>query len=247
MEDDFQIDLPDRYITPYYSLNGTDWVELQAGEQTPAINTGDKIYVKGNLEKGMNGVGSFSTEQRFNLSGNCMSLIFGDEAEGKTDLTGYNGCFYYLFQDCTGLEHVSPNFLPATTLANKCYGNMFAGCTSLVTIPELPAITLAEGCYDSMFKGCISLMSAPELPATTLINSCYANMFNNCSSLNYIKALFLDEPTYYNSLSATYSWVRNVSPTGTFVMSKDATWNPEDYKGVRGEYGIPKGWNVEFV
>jgi hypothetical protein len=33
-------------------------------------------------------------------------------------------------------------------------------------------------------------------------------------------------------------WVYGVSPTGTFVKNKDATWD------VRGINGIPKGWTV---
>ena len=35
-------------------------------------------------------------------------------------------------------------YLPATTLANSCYLNMFYKCTSLTTAPELPATTLAN-------------------------------------------------------------------------------------------------------
>ena len=29
----------------------------------------------------------------------------------------------------------------------NCYYNLFYGCTSLTTAPELPATTLASGCY----------------------------------------------------------------------------------------------------
>ena len=34
---------------------------------------------------------------------------------------------------------------------------MFTGCLSLTTAPELPATTLAEGCYFQMFYNCSSL------------------------------------------------------------------------------------------
>jgi hypothetical protein len=34
---------------------------------------------------------------------------------------------------------------------------MFWGCTTLTTAPELPATTLAEGCYSNMFSGCSKL------------------------------------------------------------------------------------------
>ena len=34
---------------------------------------------------------------------------------------------------------------------------MFNGCTSLTTAPELPATTLANGCYSNMFRNCSNL------------------------------------------------------------------------------------------
>lgn len=34
---------------------------------------------------------------------------------------------------------------------------MFWGCTSLITAPELPATTLVNSCYTDMFNGCTSL------------------------------------------------------------------------------------------
>ena len=78
------------------------------------------------------------------------------------------------------------------------------------------------------------LTKAPVLPAKKLAESCYSNMFDGCTSLNYVKALFTDEP----SDGATYCWLFDVSPTGTFVKSKNAKWD------VRGSSGIPEGWNV---
>ena len=57
-------------------------------------------------------------------------------------------------------------WLPATTLAQMCYSQMFYNCKSLITAPELPATTLGVDCYSMMFSGCSSLVTAPELPAT---------------------------------------------------------------------------------
>ena len=244
-----------------YSLNGTDWVDLSTGTASPAINTGEKIYFKGTFEQGIgDSIGVFIISKRFNLSGNCMSLIFGDEAEGKTDLTGYEyvfsnlfasmpvvnvspnflpattlsmGCYEYMFQNCTSLE-TAPE-LPATTLAGGCYEEMFYGCTSLVNAPELPATTLAGNCYINMFQNCTSLETAPELPATTLAGGCYRGMFVGCTSLNYIKMSATD----ISASGCLENWVSNVSPTGTFVKSKDATWNET------GNNGIPEGWTVK--
>lgn len=221
-----------------YSLNMTDWNNLPANTTTPTINSGNKIYFKSEklIPDQLNGIGTFTVSKPFNLSGNVMSMLFGDEAEDKTDLTGYDYAFLNLFFK-TPVVNVSPNFLPAVILVNSCYSYMFYGCTSLVTAPILPATTLAGACYYFMFQECTSLVTAPELPATTLVTYCYNRMFQGCTSLNYIKML----ATNINASNCLNSWVSNVASTGTFIMSKNATWN------VSGKNGIPEGWTVKRV
>lgn len=235
LEDNLTVSLS--YNRCQYSLNGTDWNELPANTTTPAINTGEKICFKAEgLTPGRGGIGTFTVSKPFNLSGTVMSMLFGDEAEGKTDLTGYASAFVSLFSG-TPVVNVSSNFLPTTTLESWCYNGMFANCKSLVNTPELPATSLTECCYRYMFHGCTSLFKSPELPATTLAALCYQNMFYDCTSLNYIKMLATD----ISANSCLKEWVSNVSPTGTFVKSKDATWN------VTGVSGIPSNWTVETV
>ena len=167
-----------------YSLNGTDWNELQADEQTHVINTGEKIYFKANglTPDDQNGIGQFTVSKSFNLSGNIMSMLFGDEAEDKTDLTGYDYAFLGLFFR-TPVINISSDFLPATTLSNDCYTSMFYGCTSLITAPKLPATTLTDNCYSNMFRNCVSLITAPTLPATELASRCYSHMFYDTNVL----------------------------------------------------------------
>ena len=167
-----------------------------------------------------------------NMFSGCTSLVTAPELPATTlaDM-----CYYFMFSNCTSL--VNAPELPATTLADNCYLNMFSGCTSLVTAPELPATTLADMCYENMFSGCTSLVEAPELPATTLADFCYFRMFHGCSNLNYVKALFETTP----SETYTNSWLSGVSSTGTFVKSKNATWD------VKGPNGIPEGWTVQIA
>ena len=143
-----------------------------------------------------------------------------------------DSCYGNMFDSCEKLQ-IAPE-LPATTLANHCYDHMFASCKKLQKAPELPATTLADSCYYLMFYSCSSLQTAPELPATTLVDSCYHAMFADCKKLNYVKALFTTTP----SSIYTGHWLDNVSSTGTFVKSKDATWD------VKGTSGIPSGWTV---
>ena len=165
----------------------------------------------------------------FMFSG-CTSLTKAPELPA-TELAEY--CYWEIFEGCKNLTAVPA--LPATELAEGCYGSMFYGCTCLIEAPELPATELAEHCYSGMFNGCTSLTKAPELPATELDPYCYFEMFKGCTSLNYVKALFIYEP--FNG--ATDNWLLGVSPTGTFVKSKDATWER------RGSDGIPEGWTIE--
>lgn len=247
-----------------YSLNdGNTWTTLPADTDSPTITAGSKIMWKGIPDSISDeyGIGAFSATGNFEVSGNIMSLLYGDNFIGQTDLTGKSWAFLDLFTDNDKLIDAENLILPATTLARSCYSNMFYGCTSLTTAPELPmatlafgcydsmfqgctslttapelsATTLVEGCYDSMFQGCTSLTTAPELPATTLASYCYYEMFAGCTSLNYIKCLATD-------ISAMYcitNWVSGVAATGTFVKESSASNWPT------GQSGIPQGWTIQ--
>ena len=219
-------------VISYSTDNGTTWTQ----GNSVTVNNGDKVLWKGTMTPTSNqGIGTFSSTGNFDVQGNAMSLLFGDNFKGQTNLTGKDYAFYYLFNGNTKVVNAENLSLPATTLTEWCYRYMFIGCTNLTTAPELPATTLAEGCYHSMFQGCTSLTTAPELPAETLVNYCYGFMFLNCTSLNYIKAMFTTTP----STSYTQNWVIGVSASGTFVKNAVAEWD------VSGINGIPNGWTVE--
>jgi hypothetical protein len=59
---------------------------------------------------------------------------------------------------------------------------MFIGCTSLTTAPSLPATTLAEHCYRNMFNGCTSLSSITCLATDISATSCTENWTYNVSA-----------------------------------------------------------------
>ena len=210
LEDGLSVNQKNTVVSINYSLNGTDW---SSGNSTPSINAGQKIYFKG---YNVSAKYKFTITKKCNLSGNIMSLLYGDEAELHTSLGNLSACFsqtfsgcsniidasqlrlpadtlssqcyQYMFENCTSLI-AAPSVLPATTLANECYKNMFIGCSSLKSAPEILAITLAQGCCMNMFNKCISLEIAPELPATVLAKQCYTGMFNYCSSLKYAPSI----------------------------------------------------------
>ena len=168
-----------------YSLDdGVTWTEIESGAETPSVKRGKKILWRGEMTPTNNGIGTFTATKEFDVEGNAMSLLFGDNFKGQTSLSGKNYVLRALFRENTNVLNAENLSLPATTLANDCYTTMFAGCTSLTTAPsELPATILAENCYQGMFGGCTSLTTAPELPATTLTQGCYTAMFYGCTSL----------------------------------------------------------------
>jgi hypothetical protein len=168
-----------------YCIDGDgEWKTLAAGTPTEPINIGHKLSFRGNLTPTSSaGIGTFTISKKCNLKGNCMSMLFGDDAVNSYSLSGKTYAFYKLFNSCTTIVNVSENFLPATTLTNCCYQYMFNGCTSLIKAPKLPATSLFVSCYQYMFSGCTSLTTAPTLPATTLVRYCYSKMFNGCTAL----------------------------------------------------------------
>ena len=169
-----------------YSIDdGNTWVNLPVNTDTPTISSGNKIMFKAtNPSITSNyGIGTFSSTGNFNVSGNIMSLLYGDDFDSQTSLNNLPYTFVELFYSCSKVIDVSDLILPATTLANYCYFYMFFACTNLISTPELPATTLVTSCYSNMFYNCTSLTTPPVLPATTLADNCYNSMFRGCYNL----------------------------------------------------------------
>lgn len=162
----------------YYSKNGGAWNGSTTNSSVTVVS-GDKVRFK-TIRTTAKPTIQFGGTAEFNVYGNIMSLIHGDGFVGNNTL--FNSAFERLFQSSSVVD-ASNLILPATTLAEYCYANMFNSCPSLTTAPELPATTLADHCYDSMFNSCLSLTTAPELPATAVPRYGYYYMFANCTSL----------------------------------------------------------------
>ena len=226
-----------------YKLNNGEWISITSNTSSSAptitVSSGDKVQFRGNNAQYANNnysnYNSFKgSTASFEVEGNIMSLIYGDNFKNKLAISS-NYAFTRLFGDCTKLISAENLILPATTLASNCYNSMFYNCASLTTAPKLPANTLKSGCYSYMFYKCASLTTAPELPVTILVDSCYMGMFGGCTSLNYIKCLATDISTS----NCTNYWVSGVASTGTFVKNSNMTsWT-------EGNSGIPTGWTVE--
>lgn len=221
----------------YSTDDGQNWTQMTSQSESVPVNEGDRVMWKGTptIFGRSQGMGKFMATANFNAEGNAMSLLFGDDFQGQTDLTSKNSAFRSLFQGNTTLQSAENMILPATKLAEFCYQSMFSGCTNLTTAPELPAMTLESTCYGNMLRG-TSITEAPELPATTLAPSCYINMFNGCTRLTSITCLATD----ISASRCTTNWVSGVAPSGTFYKAAEM----EDWQ-IDSVDGIPQGWTVK--
>lgn len=245
-----------------YSLDsGSTWASLASNTNSPTVAAGNKILWKATLTPTSKGIGRFSSTGQFDVEGNAMSLLYGDNFQNKTSLSTKNYAFRHLFNGCATVVNAKNMSLPATTLESYCYQNMFNDCTSLTTAPVLPATELTDYCYNAMFNGCISLTTAPQLPATTLKNNCYAFIFRNCISLTTAPELSATTlvSSCYNQMfygctnldniiclatdisgsNCTLNWVYGVSASGTFTKAASmSSWTS-------GVSGIPNNWTVK--
>lgn len=198
-----------------WSSDKTNWTSITTTGSTliTTLNTGDKIYIKGNNSEyaSSSGYCSFGSDATFNVYGNIMSLITANFTTSTTLSSDY--ALAYLFYSSKVVD-ISNLIMPATTLSSYCYHQMFRGCSSLTTLPVLPATTLAPDCYERMFQSCTSLTSIPNgfLPATTLATYCYRSMFDSCSGITTVPTNLLPATTlaancyrslFYNCLSLT--------------------------------------------
>ena len=124
--------LTDYNVSLEYSYNGVDWSEWDLSGLI--INQGETLYIRGNNPN------SFScwnedTEAYYTF------VIEGDKVS------------------CSGniMSLIDYKTLPNIIPCDYCFYELFSGCTSLTTAPELPAAELTDRCYYQMFSGCTSL------------------------------------------------------------------------------------------
>lgn len=167
----------------------------------------------------------FSSTTRFNISGNLLSIIIGDDyTRFYTEINNarrisakYGGneivdCIY-LFKDCDKLIDAKNLVLPTTCLVDG-FNSLFKNCTSLTEAPIIPNIKVQEnGLSKNMFN----------------------DMFNNCNNLNKLICL-LD--TNVDILRFT-NFLRGCSESGTLFRSSSNYIS--EFKSI-----IPSGWKIKY-
>ena len=136
-----------------------------------------------------------------------------------------------------------------TIEANNAFYGLFAGAEKLVNNTErllvLPATTLTEGCYQDMFNGCKGIEKAPELPAPKLEKNCYQEMFYDCAKLNHVKCLATD----IKAENSTKDWLGKAGTEATSkpVLETLVDMTPNSDDGVPTSWKDQKIILVESV
>lgn len=247
---------------------GLTWQDWQPETYSPVLNAGDKLLVKcmNPTIDSTHGIGKITSDQdkeyNYKVSGDIMSMIFGDDAAVNYSLAGYTRCFQNMLISGRLLD-AGDLILKATELAPYCYNMLLYGCNNNTRLPkELPAKTLVSNCYRYFSNGG-SYTEIPIIKAeTTATYSLYGTFvtsnkiksadlsfiktiaggstllqtFKNCTSLAFIKIGWTSWDT-----SLSKEWVLNVASQGTFVIPDNAEF---DHESIRGVNGIPEGWEV---
>ena len=226
----------ENYNIRYSKDNGNNWTMINSEDGSISVSPGDIVIVKGLNDHYSDGTFYTRFSGTFNVYGNIMSLVYGDNFLNKQfdKTTNYQKhCFKQLFSGssvCDASHLILPN-----NVTQGCYEGMFYDCKKLTKAPKLPATELDFTCYREMFRSCTSLIEAPDLPASAFTwtsSQEYAYMFYNCTSLHYIKCLMKQIDT-----TSTSGWLYNVASLGEFTKATGVNWPS-------GADGIPTGWIV---
>ena len=164
-------------VVTFHSTNAALGKLVGYSYKHPNIKPANRCYIYGNIMSLIDDAGDFATDK-----------IIGDKL-----------ALYALFRGADKLEnHPDKELtLPATTLTEYCYNELFSGCSALTKAPALPATVLKLRCYEQMFWECTSLTEASVMSATTVDDYCCHDMFNGCTSLVKAPELLATTLTQY--------------------------------------------------
>ena len=174
----------------------------------------------------------------------------------------------YNVSDCYNDQLISTeNLIFPNTTIYCCYRNMFWGCRNMIYSPKvLPAINVSMIAYEQMFGNCNNLRTTPIFMGKNINNYSYSYIFSNCYKItsaeihvvNYtgtmstvgmfsyclkLSEIKCNFQHYDNSNYQFSYWLKNVSPTGTFLLPVGSTFADNT---PRDGNGIPAGWEIKY-
>ena len=176
-------------ISFMYSTDGYTWAsatEIQIGANVSVRISANLIGTRSKTISISKANTALADTPIISVSGNIMSLIYGDDFENQTNLTVD---LKLLFSSMEYLIDASKLVLPATTLINYAYHGMFSGCKNLKYAPEvLPASNGSSYCYQKMFFDCANLEYTPMISLINGDAGAYQceSMFYGCKKIEQI-------------------------------------------------------------
>lgn len=218
-------------LTLEYAVNGCafmaytigDYINLDAGDYAEMRHTEGTVITRlGGSGSSYNGsYYQFQMSGKIAASGNVMSLLDARCRSKRVD----SACFVNLFSSCSAM--VSAPELPATTLGNMCYWQMFSR-TSIEYAPYLPATTLGSSSYRNMFYVCANLKRSH----VATLNSTTQYMYNGNSSA---ESLTIDAVTPPTITSSTLTGLKSTCIIYVPAESVDA-YKAKQYWSARANY-----------
>lgn len=195
-------------IVVYYSSDQSTWRLLGTVKNTTGLRlslpANSKIYFKavadawGGKDAGTTLVhyNYISCADNFNVGGNILSLLYGDDYPNPPGYSTSKYAFYYLFSGNSKLISADALILSCGYATESTYERLFGGCRNMVKAPRVISarVISKRGCY-GMFMGCTSLRKAPEISVTTVNESGCSNMFYNCPSLTDVSKISINLST----------------------------------------------------
>lgn len=171
-----------------------DW-ETYPSEKKITLNKNETLAFCG-YQTSWNGEGRITGSKQFSIGGNLASLIVGDSyEEAGAGISSYT--FLDCLKNCKTIISAKDLIIPMENTYTNCFKSMFDGCSNLVEPPALlPALSVNDASYRNMFKDCSSLKRSPVIRAQSYKSTSFQQMFLNCKSLEYI---YLAVPTYTES------------------------------------------------
>lgn len=158
----------------------------------------------------------------------CPYIVTSPQKIYLTDMS--TDCCRTMFYKCSSLVNIPETWCPnVTELAASCFMSCFRE-TAIKKLPQLPATTLANTCYGYMFAGCNGLTKQEGwyLPCESFnisqTKGCYNYMFADCTNL-------VEMYTKQSNISKDYNlkWLQNINTQGTLFMNRNSTQTTFDW------------------
>lgn len=215
-----------------YSLDGRTWQHTDNTSEAVTINVqvaqGEKVYWRGSgIRMGTSASNTATTDSiftatgDFEVSGNIMSLLYGNSFDGVTSLPiGSEYTFAGLFYNNKKLLSIADLSLPATALVKGCYASMFYGCSNMTgMLSSLPATSYPMSACYMMFRICSKIDAVPSLTFVSGNGGYqFQYMFDRCTSLVDASAIVMSASDTY-SFSAMFTGCSALAVTPVMSLS----------------------------